>query len=716
FRLLNSLGSFTILCILPLACSTLLYDTITAPKLAALWLGTALVCAGTALQKLHLDTWDWPRHPLLKLSVAISLWSFFSCAINGFHVYAIPSIINTILLLALLVAWAISLRRQDIWQYAGWLSIIAFIMGFYSHLQRITPAKLQLGAIQIKDFMDWQPAHLAYERTIATMGNPDYFATYLAALLPLALIWVLTRLRGWQEWLGLLCWCSSATAMVLTQTRSAWLGAAASIPVWLVMVWRASDSAQRSHLGKRLAVALAITLVSVYGLYEWQKSLHPQLDLGDRIKNFANQDDLSIQARYYFWHTALRSAVQHPLTGLGGGGHAVRSMQDRDIEPVLLRFPPRQMENVHSQYLQTLAEYSWIGLLLLILCLAAYAKALSGKRDLLSAGLISSAAALWVSQLFICSTITTDTLWVFLIAAAIVLSAEDNTAECGCTQDNDEALPASDEALPASNEADLPPDWHRLFLPTVVGLFCVCFAGAAAFISLRCEYDMLKGNKLHYLGNRCAASAEYKDQANKCYLRAEQYLMRALAAAPIWKQADIYLELGKLVDDMYINLSDCTDQALYENAQECFKEAIRFNPYYPYTYSCLAILHNQADQLPAALKCTEQALQLDPRNPQYLNQKALILLQDKRYREARDTAMQALGYCPISPNLWHTLAKAHRYMGEYSQAEQDLENLLRLDPNAGKEAEKIRAIKAAPQNSDSAEAKDSASDKAETAK
>ena len=64
------------------------------------------------------------------------------------------------------------------------------LVGFYSHLQRLTPGPARPG-VPIADPVAWNHPHLSQERTIATLGNPDYPAAWLVVVLPLALSWLL---------------------------------------------------------------------------------------------------------------------------------------------------------------------------------------------------------------------------------------------------------------------------------------------------------------------------------------------------------------------------------------------------------------------------------------------------------------------------------------------------------------------------------------------
>lgn len=213
-------------------------------------------------------------------------------------------------------------------------------------------------------------------------------------------------------------------------------------------------------------------------------------------------------------------------------------------------------------------------------------------------------------------------------------------------------------------------------------------------MNVKCEYDLNRSLYVHEDANIAWGRDKNYERARNLYLQSEQLFMLALQEAPVWRQAQVYRGLGNLVKDMYVNLSQSQDEALYDSARECYESALLYNDCEPFTYSCLADLQGRNPQhLPQALESIEGALAIDPLNPQYRNQEALFLLYLRRFAEARTRAQQALEHCPISPQLWHTLATIHRCTGEYELAEKDLEMLLRLDPKAAKEAAMIRQIK-----------------------
>ena len=697
-KVLTVIGSATILFLMPLACSTLLADGVEAPKLALLELGTALLMAAAFWQIWNRRGWPWASHPLLHTGLAFFLWSIVCSLINGAHTYSLPAMLCAFSCAALTAIWSAYLRRDQLWWGAGLISLVVFTTGLYAHLQRLTLADLHLGSIRLGDFMDWQPIHLAWERTIATMGNPNYFATYLVGALPLTLVWALTRKKPFQRGIAVLLWISSAVAMILTQTRSAWLAGAAITPLFVWLVWRSTPASERKRRLMVIGATLLTTLVATQIVFAWQKQLKPQLDLNYRLANFANQSDMSIQARYYFWHTALNSALLHPVFGCGAGGHEVRAMQDRDIEPLPLRFPVRQMENVHCQPLQTLAESGWLGLALLLASFWLYAKTLGGRRDLLSAGLLSSAVALWLSQLFICANTPCWSLWAFYLAAAVIIGREsDNVSDISAsdmsvTPDTPSSDITSNELEKQDNCPESSPLPRRIMGITVIVVILTAMS-ISAFINVKCEYDINRGLLAHEDANIALGRDKNYEQARNLYLSSEQFYMQALREAPVWRQALVYRSLGNLVRDMYTNLSQNSDEALYESSKECYESALLYNECEPFTYSCLADLQRRTTlHMPQALDSIEGALAIDPLNPQYNNQKALILLYLRRYSDSRAVAQHALEHCPISPQLWHTLATIHRCTGEYDLAEKDLQNLLKLDPRATQEAEAIRKI------------------------
>ncbi len=754
-RRLAALGNLFLLLLVPLACSTALHDAVIAPKQAMLWIGASLLLSGTALLSYIRGDFKWASYPLLSWSAVFYGWTVICALVNGLHIYALVGFITALIYIAILWAWPRALEGENLWKYAGLVSIAGFIMGLYAHLQRLTLANITILGISLADPMDWQPIHLARERTIATMGNPNYFAAYLVAVLPLALSWVLTRPKRAARYVGLVLWTLSALAMLLTQTRAAWLGFLGSALVWLYMAWRSDDAPQRRTLITTVAVLAAALLLGMGATAYWQKLNQVEFNLVNRVEKFADKNDLSIQARLYFWRSALRSGLESPIFGFGPGGQEHNSYYHRDLEPMPLRFPPRCQENVHSQYLQNLAELGWPGFLLQLGLIGYFGWTLCRRRDMLSAGLLGSGTALWITQIFICSTCPTETLWLLLLTMAALTCptatcqgatsetsdlSEANPQTCQSRMSGPEtalsAKPADtdgDGSSPGSASSDIPSDachdltsseavvpdltsavstpaqttkhatvafeyddfdWHSIYLPCLVALVFIGCVSIAAVLSLYCEYDLCKASNYQGYSEEAANQLPKSASAMRQALdRSQRYYLAALEIAPLWREWYIYRCLGEVNEMKYAYLDRQNKDLSWDYATEYYGFSLESNPFEPHTYCRLAnIQKEEKGWLPVALETIDMGLALDPRNPQYRNLKGRILIDMGRFEEADKLLQESIEICPLSPQLWHSITALHRLMGRLDLAAKDLDNFQLLAPKAQEAVNDLKRI------------------------
>ncbi len=91
---------------------------------------------------------------------------------------------------------------------------------------------------------------------------------------------------------------------------------------------------------------------------------------------------------------------------------------------------------------------------------------------------------------------------------------------------------------------------------------------------------------------------------------------------------------------------------------------------------------NSAEERPAAIEHLTSSLELDPGLSVAWYQRGLLLLQDKKYRQAADDLSRAVDLNPeLSPG-WRHLGTAWRFLGEYDKALLCFEKSLRLDPRS----------------------------------
>jgi len=198
------------------------------------------------------------------------------------------------------------------------------------------------------------------------------YGSALLLLLPFAVARTLTeRTPGWRY--GLLAAGGAAAAcLVLSQTRSAWAGAAAASLVFAGL-WNSRRTVfPRSWLR---AGASGLVLASALGVL-WLLLAPADLraPLAARAGTLgALSVDESWQTRLALWHNAGGLVAAHPLLGVGLGRYPeaqwAATHAGRPLSPTER---PSLSEEAHSFYLQTAAETGLIGLGLYLAALAAF--------------------------------------------------------------------------------------------------------------------------------------------------------------------------------------------------------------------------------------------------------------------------------------------------------------------------------------------------------
>jgi O-antigen ligase len=175
--------------------------------------------------------------------------------------------------------------------------------------------------------------------TFRVQGTMGHYMTFSGLLLLIGLLAIAQLLfhheKGRDAWLiGALVLILGA--LLMTQTRSAWLGLAVGcIP--LVWCWR-----------KRFLFALPILGLLVV-------LLSPQ-PVKERVRSYFDPQDLSMLTRLYLWNSGWRIFREYPLTGVGPDNL-------RDVYEVYkdARDPRPRFMHLHSNIVQLAAERGIVG-------------------------------------------------------------------------------------------------------------------------------------------------------------------------------------------------------------------------------------------------------------------------------------------------------------------------------------------------------------------
>jgi O-antigen ligase/Flp pilus assembly protein TadD len=216
------------------------------------------------------------------------------------------------------------------------------------------------GLAQTAGFSPLPWTELFNGRANGFFGNPNFLGGHLALLLPLALALALrpatrpVRLLLWG-----LVWLFTA-ALVASQTRGAWLGAAAGCSVVFLCAWRLDSTLLRRSRGVLAASALAL-LLGLGLCWSFSSSTSKARVTG------VFSGDPEAGRRVFLMEKTAELAAQHPLLGVGPGAYRVwfPSVEVQGLQPTDYALQDYIIsEHGHNDFLQMAADAGWPAALL----------------------------------------------------------------------------------------------------------------------------------------------------------------------------------------------------------------------------------------------------------------------------------------------------------------------------------------------------------------
>jgi O-antigen ligase len=231
------------------------------------------------------------------------------------------------------------------------------LFGFYQAIEGgYTDLYFQLYPLEEDVVVPWSG------RITSFVSGFNSLAGYLNLVIPFAIgSAVLAKDRS-LRFLGLVCACAAAVAMVLTQSRGGLLALAG---ILLIAVW---------FLVPRLTARIKLI---AGGLLACVLLLPPLLNHFERLQGL---DDPEATSRVYVWAVAAKFFLEHPLLGVGYGDF-------RFLSPEFVPGAVVGTLDAHNLYLQLLAETGVVGFLcffVLLVFLISLALKSIGRQDRLS--------------------------------------------------------------------------------------------------------------------------------------------------------------------------------------------------------------------------------------------------------------------------------------------------------------------------------------------
>lgn len=204
-------------------------------------------------------------------------------------------------------------------------------------------------------------------------GDHQLFGSFLMLLLPIAGVMAITERNPNRQLAAQVATVCAVTCLLLSQARSAWLGAAASLIVLGVLAGLTASHRRHTAPRRHEVVLPALLIVAAAGFF---LLLWPQTgQIVARVSTLTNvEQQATVQIREKTWSEARRMLAAHPLTGIGLGQYPVQQRQfTREGLPLSqIGGSASLQEQAHNFYLQTAAELGIPGLLLFLSVLVAF--------------------------------------------------------------------------------------------------------------------------------------------------------------------------------------------------------------------------------------------------------------------------------------------------------------------------------------------------------
>jgi O-antigen ligase len=248
-------------------------------------------------------------------------------------------------------------------------------------------------------------------RAVGLQGDPNTFALYELAALPIAVVlgW---RRRGVARLWWILLTATLLAAVFASQSRGALLGLAAVV-VWMVMAENHQEGAPPPDTRAVMGVLLTAVLVGLISLF-------PRLSLQQALEDRAT-------GRVDIWLAAWRAWEERPLLGLGAGNFEPRSGDLLSQTPGVALDPHSVLFEgikVHSAYLEPLVELGPVGLAAFLALLIGAALVLLQDRRSHPSGVVAVLLPMlmvYATTTISLSTLNNKLLWMLLGMAAVLL-------------------------------------------------------------------------------------------------------------------------------------------------------------------------------------------------------------------------------------------------------------------------------------------------------
>jgi len=562
----------------------------------------------------------------------------------------------------------LSLDKEYPRKLANFLLVIALAVGVYSIIQH-------LGL----DPVAWHHQNLVKNRSISTLGNPDFLSAFLVMIIPLifACVYEKTNDQLWGFYLA--SWGFLCLVNVFTYSRAGLVSMFLGLAVTVIILGKKTLMRNR----RRTIIVVIILAVAFMGVVAMESMGKTRHSLINRIKAFVNPGEINVSTRLYLWKAGWLIFLDNHLTGTGPGTLSIAFLPYRYLEPVEIRHLVRMPESTHNIFLDV-AFSSGVFALTAFVAFAVYllikvyrCTNFSGKSGdsssgrWLVAGYAGGLTAFYVHHLAGFSTLPTDLLfWVFA-AINVILCAPDVAGK-------------KTEPLPKKK-------WNAYKITAIAAVFIVG-------IVLLCNTAQKTAADYYFRKGKIyqAVITEVKSPRNRDLKeiidKGAAAFNRAVQLNSL--EQNYWLNRGKFFEESSYKLKDPQQLTpVFNQAVYSYARAIDLQPRNPYPHADMGRLLSRWGYYNEALRFFRKAVSLDPYNPLLRNDLAILLEKMGKYDQAEKMFKSVIKVYDRGPWVYGNLGIFYYKTKQYKKARFYLKKALKIDPDRQEYRNYLKKIK-----------------------
>lgn len=509
-------------------------------------------------------------------------------------------------------------------------------------------------------------------RSVSTFGNPNFLSSYIVILLPICLGYFLSATKSSATVLYFIYIITYITSLIVTLTRSSWLGATAALVIFFIFVDKKILIQKKQRL-VYLGIFAAILLLFWPHPKSSEKYTPAILERLLETAQLGKQKLYGpVHQRLLIWSCAWHMVVDRPVIGRGWGLFELFYPWEQGKHLFLERFRLRtHANNTHNEILEIWSQTGTIGLgvyiwFLVMLFYLGYHiwKGSSGNQKILVLSVIGGIAGMLVDNLLNVSLHFAVPAFLYWWMVGFLMS-------CGGLKTKTIAL-------------------NSIFSKVIV--VCVITCGGVLIVryyrNFLGEINYFAGFKLSKRGD-VANALPYLERAhrfqrfevNNNYELGNTYARLNMKEKAIWAYQEA-LKANAGYDEIFFNMATVYNQiGDVQNAIKNYTEALKINPTSFDAYMALGSIFVSQNSIESAIKLFNQALHFFPDNKDLLNNIGYFYTRVGQTDKAIELYKKALEIDPefefARKNLNTLLSsKGITYTSEYDRMMTQLENLI----------------------------------------